>query len=99
MAKESEVYTVHEMAAATRWAQDNGTERSLEFERWWVDAVGDGDTPSQVQWASQCKCGASMSSVMVTWCTAGSLGVPGTPGNQTSSQGYMVMASLVTMCG
>ena len=53
VAKASEVYTVHEMAPATRWAQENGTERSLVFEQWWAHDVGEGNAPRQLQWASK----------------------------------------------
>ena len=53
--KESEVYTVHEMAAAEVWADKNGTKRRLAFEEWWPhgDGDGDGNAPPPPQWASQ----------------------------------------------
>ena len=53
--KASEVYTVHEMAAAEVWADKNGTKRSLAFERWWPHGDGDedGNAPPPPQWASQ----------------------------------------------
>ena len=53
LAKAYEVYTLHEMSAATRWAQDNGTEWQLRCEEWWMDKDGDGNAPRVVHWASQ----------------------------------------------
>ena len=53
--KASEVYTVHEMAAAEVWADKNGTKRRLAFEEWRPhgDGDGDGNAPPPPQWASQ----------------------------------------------
>ena len=53
VAKASEVYNVHEMSAASRWAQEKGSSRSLWFEEWWMDPDGDGNAPSILQWHSQ----------------------------------------------
>ena len=53
--KASEVYTVHEKAAAEVWADKNGTKRRLAFEEWRPhgDGDGDGNAPPPPQWASQ----------------------------------------------
>ena len=53
VAKACEVYTVHDMAAAAQCAEDNGTKRSLDFERWFPARDGDGKAPTQAHWTSQ----------------------------------------------
>ena len=45
--------TMMQMAAATHWADQNVTETNMECEEWLVDTAGDGNTPSQLQWAAQ----------------------------------------------
>ena len=41
------------MAAAAQWAEDNDTERCLNFEKWFPDPDGDWRAPPQAHWASQ----------------------------------------------
>ena len=57
-----------------------------------------GTRPACCHGPYNCRCGAAMSSVMVTWCTDGTVVSHGTRGNQTSRQWCMVMVSSVTMC-